>query len=693
MRYSNEVLQQEREYIGKPKGRLNGLAISGGGIRSAAFGMGVLQGLAASKILSKIHYLSTVSGGGYIGSSLTWFLERGLPDGSPATLEGNSFPFGRKFTRGKKIDKEDFHGNEILNFIRQHGNYLTPGKGLNLMSLLGVVIRSSFVSLLVYFSLLYLFMTALFHLRLYQSVLLISPQPELNSLLWAAAILGVLILALAVGFSVITFFNPPYRLLSRAQAYAGVSWTAVVVFALLEIVEPIVSYLEGWYAELVTGSSVSLGIIIGLYEQLKSKGDRSNGNSVLSNFRILIGALALLYGLLLLSYILVSDTQQPNQWWSWGLWWTLGSLLIVLVVGLSVNLNVFGFHRMYRDRLMETFTPNKINVRTNRWGPATDADSSVHGLLENMCRQNKTPYHIINTNLVTVSSDAAKYNGRGGDNFILSPLFCGSDATGWRTTNTYRKTRGGDGGMRLGTAMAISGAAVNPSAGPNGQGLTKSKVISVLLGLLNIQLGFWSDNPNPARTSWFRFPTFLGPGIFSHFVGKSLSETSGSILLTDGGHFENLGLYELIRRKLQLILVSDAGADPKVSFEDLANAIEKVRVDFGARIQFMNGWGLDGLIQGSLKGPKARKFDLAARGHAIAQITYHDGSEGILVLIKSTLTDNLPADIYGYKSNHPSYPDESTGDQFFNEVQFEAYRELGYQQTKGAVGSKGGEAG
>ena len=96
---------------------------------------------------------------------------------------------------------------------------------------------------------------------------------------------------------------------------------------------------------------------------------------------------------------------------------------------------------------------------------------------------------------------------------------------------------------------------------------------------------------------------------------------------------------------MQLIIVSDAGADPKVSFEDLANAIEKVRVDFGARIQFINELDLEGLVPGSVKGVKAKKFNLAARGYALAEVTYHDQSKGILVLIKSTLTDNLPADL------------------------------------------------
>src|SRR3954471_17764516 len=57
-------------------GPLNALCFSGGGIRSATFCLGVLQGLARLKTLDKFDYLSTVSGGGYIGSWLSCWMQR-----------------------------------------------------------------------------------------------------------------------------------------------------------------------------------------------------------------------------------------------------------------------------------------------------------------------------------------------------------------------------------------------------------------------------------------------------------------------------------------------------------------------------------------------------------------------------------------------------------------------------------------
>jgi len=188
--------------------------------------------------------------------------------------------------------------------------------------------------------------------------------------------------------------------------------------------------------------------------------------------------------------------------------------------------------------------------------------------------------------MVLVASQHPRYRPRGGDNFIFSPLFCGGRATGWAPTDRSREN-----GFTLATAMAISGAAVNPNAGPGGMGITRQPVLSVLMGLLNLRLGYWARNPKIALqtgnakpgTRWMR-PNLLHPGLFESFGRFNLNEYERHLLLTDGGHFENLGFYELVRRRLKLIVVCDATADPEFKFGDLANAIQKVRADFGALI-------------------------------------------------------------------------------------------------------------
>ena len=55
--------------------------------------------------------------------------------------------------------------------------------------------------------------------------------------------------------------------------------------------------------------------------------------------------------------------------------------------------------------------------------------------------------------------------------------------------------------------------------------------------------------------------------------------------LSDGGHFENTGCYELIRRRVSFIVFSDAGQDPGYQFADFANLVRKARTDFGAEIE------------------------------------------------------------------------------------------------------------
>ncbi len=157
-----------------------------------------------------------------------------------------------------------------------------------------------------------------------------------------------------------------------------------------------------------------------------------------------------------------------------------------------------------------------------------------------------------------------------------------------------------------------------------------------------------------------------------------MNENSGYLQLSDGGHFENLGVYELVRREVDLIILCDGAADEGFSFKDFGNLVEKVRLDFGAQIHI----DLDPLIpQESGEWPYGLE-KLARSGHQIGVIEYSSGKTGFLVYIKTTLTEGLPADLYSYKLAHRNYPDESTGDQFFDEKQFEAYRELGYQLGK-----------
>lgn len=714
------VVEQELEYIKLRRGvksdpkDLTGIALSGGGIRSASYALGILQALANKGRLSEIDYLSTVSGGGYIGSSLTWLLHREWvgTDGKAVRfgLDAGNFPYGTYPIWGRDgpeaplpADAPEELGRTVkgsmLRFLRQHARYLTPGHGITLGSLVAVVLRGSLLSLLVYLPLLVLAFLPPRHFGFFGDAWLpfgLGTWFDNTPLALAAASFLVFV-ACAVVYSLAAFklrWYPGRRFFEQWAKWLLYFALAMAVLGVLPLVHAALPSMRealfgegagegGWFGTIIGGLSSLLGVLSGIAAFLKS-GEKEKGRVPLG---LLVGVATvfLLFGLLLLAYELAVP------WCSWlertpGAWWSVGAVGVwVLALGGLTNLNYVSVHRYYRDRLMESFLPDVEEVlrsEGSKPGASTEADRTR---LHDMCTPHDgephadhfwSPYHIVNANVVLVESIKPKFQGRGGDNFILSPRFCGSNATGWRDTRHYM---GGE--MTLATAMAISGAAVNPSAGCGGEGVTRQPLLSMLMGLLNIRLGYWGPNPDPeCQPRWFRTANFLCPGLWELVLRKRLNENSRFLQLSDGGHFENLGLYELVRRRLKLIILCDGAADADFGFGDLANAIEKVRVDFGAHIH-IDSEDLQALIPRYQEDEKDNLYAVsyAERGYLVAPIHYADGTKGTLLYFKTTFSRDLSADLYGYKQAHPEFPDESTADQFFDEKQFEAYRELGYQ--------------
>ena len=180
------------------------MSISGGGIRSASFGLGVMQALVANDQLKKMDYMSTVSGGGFIGSALTWALKQG---GKSAGTDPDNFPLGNRKSAGMKEE-----GNKLLNFIRQHGDYLLPTSSLGTLSFAAVIIRSIILSLFVYLT----FLTALMVLFLWTGLLNPSDTSDFfrydlsftfkGTLIPMALVLLATYLFLSFGYSLRTFF-------------------------------------------------------------------------------------------------------------------------------------------------------------------------------------------------------------------------------------------------------------------------------------------------------------------------------------------------------------------------------------------------------------------------------------------------------------------------------------------------------
>lgn len=678
-----DVIAAEFDYLNlKDKHRKIGLAFSGGGIRSASFGMGVMQALVADDKLKDFDYLSTVSGGGYLGSSLTWFLSQKMDDGENYGTSPANFPFGRKRQGGK-----DSKANVILDFIRQHGNYLIPGTGINAVSLLAVSLRTMLVSFAVYFGLTMALWNLLF---VAVNTLPLSASNRELPVLALALLIGLAIawIGLSLLYSLMTYFKGwRYILEIFVQRILGALTLSImivaVVYALLMFHKLALLLIQTYwptadgnhFGASITVSSFSVisGSIMAFLAHLRML------NSAVKNiapWQIVVGAALLLFGMLYGSYVGALLLQDFAPQWIYPL------MALAFFFGVVCNLNYFGLNRMYRDRLMEAFMPNRANADSGNWGPATDADKA---LLQNVCgAANPRPYHLINCNIVLPDARAAKYRGRMGDSFTLSRLYCGSDATGWRKSSHYMHSYFRR-GLTLPTAMGISGAAANPNAGVAGQGVTTNRLVSTLMSLLNLRLGYWANNPRSERT-WVP-PNYIYPGIKGGISPNGgLTEHARCVELSDGGHFENLAIYELLRRQMDLIVVSDAGADPDYEFSDLANAVERVRVDFGINIVFEDEYPVEEVIPGSDRSQSAinrENYNLATRCFAVARIEYaaDPGAErkiGHLIYIKPTLIRGLSADVLGYRKQHATFPNQTTMDQFFSEQQFEAYRELGY---------------
>jgi Patatin-like phospholipase len=272
----------------------------------------------------------------------------------------------------------------------------------------------------------------------------------------------------------------------------------------------------------------------------------------------------------------------------------------------------------------------------------------------------RPPLHIINATLNLVAGDNLAWRERKGDSFTISPLHCGNRRLGYRDAARY-----GD-AIRLGTAMAISGAAVSPNMGAQ-----SSPLLTFLMTFFNARLGWWLGSPGTGGSAAFEKD---GP---RHNLACLLAEAFGQtndrgefVFLSDGGHFDNLGMYEMVLRRCRYIVVSDASADRGYAFGDLANAVRKIRIDLGIPID----------LEQTYIGPQENERH--GRYCALGVIRYDavDGrgaAPGHLLYIKPAVYADCPPDVRNYQKGSDGFPHESTADQFFSESQFESYRALG----------------
>ncbi|HXO20264.1 MAG TPA: patatin-like phospholipase family protein [Thermoanaerobaculia bacterium] len=336
----------------------------------------------------------------------------------------------------------------------------------------------------------------------------------------------------------------------------------------------------------------------------------------------------------------------------------LAGILLALgwITAHFVNINTFSLHGMYRDRLIRAYlgASNAARRASRFTGFARDDDFPIHRLDPRL-----RPLHVVNLTLNLVATTRLDWQQRKAQAFTVTPLHCGNCDLGYRPAAEY----GGADGITLGTAVAISGAAASPSMGYH-----SSPVVGFIMTLFNARLGAWLGNPGPAGKDTWRDP---GPrSAIRSLVREAFGLTSNEsayVYLSDGGHFENLGLYEMVRRRCRSIVVLDGGADPGFAFDDLGNALRKIQIDLRIPIDF------HGEVVRPLRARRSRCATAVIRYSAV------DGpcEDGRLIYIKPVRLGDEPPDVDSYATANPDFPHQTTADQWFNESQTESYRRLG----------------
>jgi hypothetical protein len=331
----------------------------------------------------------------------------------------------------------------------------------------------------------------------------------------------------------------------------------------------------------------------------------------------------------------------------------LGCLGFSALMSRYVNINTFSLQGMYRARLVRAYlgasNPRRDASAFTGFGRGDDITmADLAGA--------RRPLHVVNATLNLVGERRLAWQQRKAESFTISPMHCGS-------RDNYRPSSRYGGGITLGTAVAISGAAASPNMGYH-----SSPVVGFIMTLFNARLGSWLGNPGaPGAHTW----TLAGPRFASSMlVREALGRTTDKrpyVYLSDGGHFENLGVYEMVRRRCRTIVVIDGGCDPDRQFADLGNALRKIRIDFRIPIEFDDRF--------------AKALRAGSRRCAVGVIRYSevDGpvTDGTIIYVKPMLLGNEPPDVASYAATHPTFPHQSTANQWFDESQTESYRMLG----------------
>ncbi|HEX5071124.1 MAG TPA: GNAT family N-acetyltransferase [Vicinamibacterales bacterium] len=712
-----------------------GLGLSGGGIRSATFNLGLLQGFARigqGTLLRFIDYLATVSGGGYIGGAWSAFLSRARPGGSSRDF----------FLRTDEHTSRGGAGEtEPVRHLREFSNFLVPRLGffsVEMWQAVVVVIAGIVPSLLVAASVLVLslfaYVATTSHVALpdrtpgivlttalaaamligsearWRRQQSVSGDAERNNqdgqhtiYMWAGtlAILLLAVLLVRMPHNHAVYSVDPARQWAWALGIAGVdvatvwwkNWhlfdsalaaamCAVVLLAMRVLLlllrrtgngEPVLialdrvlmrmvalsvlfaavaaiwhlginlQHLTGWLLALTASSGGAFALLRNWLTTLR----KPQAPGPLDPLKALLPQVLAYLTIVLAAALIVTVLVGPSMR-HFSVWIGVAAVaVVVLSLALFVDPQTFGLHTFYRDRIARAYVgasnPLGPTARQNRqFNVRPDDDVALDSL-------RGRPMHLVCCAANDLAADPVASLSRGARSAVLSQQGV-SVGDAWAST----------GDLSLASALTASAAAFNSNMG--GVSVELGPAVTFLMSALNLRLGLWVRHPASTRRRPLAMPGLL---FYQEMFQATAVDDRDDVHLSDGAHFDNLGLYELVRRHCRYIIISDASADPDVAFDDFGVAARRVRQDFGVDIR---------IDLGPLK-PDAGGY---SRQHmVVGSIDYGSLDQGTLLYIKPTLTGDEEPDIRQYRKRNDAFPHETTGDQFYDEAQWESYRRLG----------------
>ena len=776
--YPDDLQQHENNYLEEDSPVL-GVGLSGGGIRSATFCLGVFQSFAFTKgLLAKIKYISSVSGGGYFASFL-----------SAAALKFRKQGLNTTEELGKML-RQDNH-REAINHLRDRGNYIAPSGMSDYMKIVSMFLRNILVInfVLAVFCMMIFFLAELIEIGIIASCPILSPHQGCTVSLWLfapPAIFGLFSVPLMLVFwlvrpvkelfspvgciiffivptmscLILPMYSPEVRsmmggtMLVPFSVYIASALAICLGFYLYiskDFNNPVNRRITRDKLEAIQAGvlkfiivTVMLGILLStarcikydiLYEVIVGCFAiilliSSSAGYLLKKFKGKIKTIELISLMLTVSWMLILAISVEFIVYGTGvkpgITAAIGfafSLVISIIIESDYKfVNLCSLNFFYKSRLEEAYlgapfsNPSEM-PNTKLWDFYGEGTDFIH-------LYNVTLNETISGRTGVVNRDhngIALAIGPCGislgvkhhlsfSNWTVpqktSPIRTVSPRIGYRVFAGLDRNCGDDWNPeQLGAASwaAISGAAVS-----TGMGKQSNCMKSALFTLGNIRLGYWWDSGVMHEKKEGLLHKLFGvqKKLLAEFCCNFKGTADRFWYLSDGGHFENLAGYELIRRRLPLIVLIDGEQYGEYNFDGLACLIRKAEMDFGARIEFFTQQELANPVSIAAKVPGKLRKNLKKLGslsdrfcipqelgksgskHAAMGTVHYRNSRSkepgssLIIYLKASLSDDEELDLQCYHKEHPDFPHQSTGDQFFDENQWESYRKLGEHAGK-----------